>query len=254
MNEKHIQTKVPGMVEVFTKQVNSLIPHLSVDCVIFGFHGTELKVLLSKFHGSTAWALPGGFIHQQEDVDAAAHRTLLDHTGLKGIYLQQFHVFGQTDRMGKGVNLKNLKRLFPDPKAQAFLLNRFVSVGYYALVDFGKVNPTPSAFYETTDWFHVTELPVLVFDHGIMIQKALDTLRHSLDYQIVGYNLMPECFTMKELQTLYETILGQEFLRANFQRKMLEMNILERLEKRITGKAHKSPYLYRFKQDALNAI
>ena len=85
-----------------------------------------------------------------------------------------------------------------------------------------------------------------MLDHREIVHKALEELRHALDYHLLAFKLMPDTFTMNELQQLYETILGQKLLRANFQRKMLEMNILERLEKKLTGMAHKAPYLYRF--------
>ena len=235
-----------GVWKDFADAIPQFIPQLSIDCVIFGFHNNELKVLLSKFHKMEMWALHGGFIFQGEDIDHAATRILSEHTGLTGIYLQQFQVFGKANRQ----TFKYMKPLFDAlevaPEVLAFFKNRFVSIGYYALVDFSKVSPISAAFFEQSAWFDISELPELAFDHRDIIQTALEQLRHALDYQLVGFNLMPETFTMNELQRLYETILGEQFLRTNFQRKMLEMNILERLDKKQTGKGHKSPFLYRF--------
>jgi 8-oxo-dGTP diphosphatase len=230
--------------------LNQSIPQLSIDCVIFGFHNEELKVLLSKLPSTDLWAVQGGYIKQIEDIDDAARRILEERTGLKGIFLEQFHVFGKANRC----SLDFLKKAFTsisdkvEIESIAFLTQRFVTIGYYSLVDFAQVAPVTGVSYERSEWFDIQKLPVLGLDHAEIIQKALETLRHSLDYALIGFNLMPETFTMNELQKLYETILGEEMSRNNFQRKILEMNILERLEKKFTGGAHKAPYLYRFKR------
>ena len=127
-----------------------------------------------------------------------------------------------------------------------FLKQRFISIGYYSLVDFQKVTPSVNFFFERCEWFDINNLPPLAIDYAEMIEHALEAMRQSLDYQLIGFNLMPETFTMKELQKLYETILGEPLKRNNFQEKILSLNILERLEKQYNGGAHKAPYLYRF--------
>jgi 8-oxo-dGTP diphosphatase len=223
------------------------IPQLSVDCVIFGFHDNELKILLSKFPMQDLWALQGGYVGQNEDVDFAAKRILAERANVKDIFLKQFHVFGKADRPTSD----SLKELFKDTAFNIDELpvfkQRFVSIGYYSLVNYAKVTPTIGLFFDQCMWFNTSNLPKnIAFDHAEIIEKALETLRSSLDYQRVGFNLMPETFTMNELQKLYETILGQQLSRNNFQRKILDMNILERLEKKFDGGAHKAPYLYRF--------
>ena len=229
--------------------VEQSIPQLSIDCVLFGFHNQQLKVLLSKLPSIDLWAVQGGYIRQTEDIDDAARRILEERTGVKGIFLEQFHVFGKVNRS----SLDFLKKAFTslsntvEIESIPFLTKRFVSIGYYSLVDFSKVAPTPGVSYERSEWFDIQKLPELGLDHAEIIQKALETLRHSLDYTLIGFNLMPETFTMNELQKLYETILGEAMSRNNFQRKILDMNVLERLEKKFTGGAHKAPYLYRFK-------
>lgn len=234
-------------LQIIVDSLSQSISQLSVDCVIFGFHDNELKVLLSKFPDLNLWALQGGYIRQFEDIDIAARRVLEERTGVKDIFLKQFHVFGKANRP----TFEFLKQAFKDApiniEAISFLKQRFVSIGYYSLVDFQKVVPTAGLFFEQTEWLDIRNLPPLAFDHAEIIQKALETLRLSLDYSLVVFNLMPEIFTMNELQKLYETILNETLSRNNFQRKILDMDILERLEKKFAGGAHKAPYLYRFK-------
>lgn len=230
------------------------IPQLSIDCVIFGFHNNTLKVLLSKFAKVDTWALQGGFIYQDEDIDVAAVRILKELTGLSDIYLKQYTTFGKTNRGNQGKNFDELfKKQSIDINSIPFLKQRFISIGYYSLVDFEKVSPSVSLpYFDKSEWYDIDNLPDLIFDHAEMIQTALATMRQTLDYQLLGFNLMPEIFTMKELQHLYETILGEPLRRNNFQEKILNMGILERLEKQFTGKAHKAPYLYRFKSQRLD--
>lgn len=228
--------------------LNDYTPHLSIDCAIFGFHNNELKVLLSKFPKLDVWALQGGFVKKQEDIDAAAVRILQEMTGLNNIFLKQYHTFGKANRPTYNDTLKQvLDDLSIDSESASFLNQRFISIGYYSLVHFPKVTPTVGFFFERIEWFDVHNLPNLALDHAEMIKHALESMRHSLDYHLVGFNLMPETFTMKELQSLYETILGEPLRRNNFQEKILNMGILERLEKQFTGGAHKAPYLYKFK-------
>jgi hypothetical protein len=123
---------------------------------------------------------------------------------------------------------------------------RFVSVGYYALVEFSKVSPRPDWLSDECQWYDIHKVPALIYDHNEMVEKALETLRIRLNDYPVGYNLLHEKFTMPELQRLYETILDKPLDRRNFQKKMLSLGILERLKERKTGGAHKAPYLYRF--------
>ena len=229
-------------------QFDQYIPQLSIDCVIFGFHDNTLKVLLSKFQNLDLWALQGGFIYQDEDIDVAAVRILKELTSLSDIYLKQYTTFGKANRGSRGKNFDELfKNQGIDIESIPFLKQRFVSIGYYSLVDFEKVTPSVSQHFDCSAWHDINNLPELLYDHTEMIKTALETMRLSLDYQLVGFNLMPETFTMKELQRLYETILGVPLKRNNFQEKMLSLNILERLEKQFTGGAHKAPYLYKFK-------
>ena len=222
------------------------MPGISIDCVIFGFHERQLKVLVLQFKSTDGYALPGGFIRKEEHIDDAARRILEERTGLKEIYLEQFHVFGVSERGRDDTHRKFSRANGIELEADHWLLQRFLSIGYYALVDFSRAMPTPDVFSDTCQWYDLAGLPDLILDHNRIVQQALETLRLMLDNKLVGFNLLPETFTMNELQALYETILGKPLLRANFQRKMLSLEILERLEKKWTGKAHKAPYLYRF--------
>ncbi|MEA5258210.1 NUDIX domain-containing protein [Arcicella aquatica] len=222
------------------------IQQLSIDCVIFGFHGEQLKVLLPKVKQLELWSLPGGYVLKKEDIEAAAQRILEERTGLRDIYLEQFYVFGRANR-STGETLKKvlLANSIQIPE-DSWVFERFISIGYYALVDFSKVNTKIGIYDEACEWHDIHQLPNLAFDHAEIIQKALETLRFMLDDKLVGLNLLPETFTMKELQILYETILDKPLRRDNFQRKVLTMGILERIEKKFTGAAHKAPYLYKF--------
>ena len=223
-----------------------LLPGVSIDCVIFGFHDNQLKILLLKYKNTDFYALPGGFINQDENLEDAAARVLEERTGLKNIYLEQFYVFGDKSRRFDATHHKLSSGNGISLKANHFLLNRFISIGYQALIDFSKATPMPDAISDSCEWYDLETIPSLIFDHDAILQKALHTLRSNLDEKLIGLNLLPETFTMNEFQNLYETILGEKIARSNFQRKVLGMHILKRLDKKITGGAHKAPYLYCF--------
>jgi hypothetical protein len=132
------------------------------------------------------------------------------------------------------------------PDEQNWFVNRFLTIGYYALVDFCDVNPKPDELSVDCNWFDLNDIPELKLDHALILKTALDTLRLQLNYQPIGYNLMPREFTMPELQKLYETILDKKLDRRNFQRRMLGFGILKKSEQQRKGGAHKAPYLYSF--------
>ena len=222
------------------------VQNLSVDCVIFGFHDDILKILLLKYHDLDLWSLPGGFVFNDEHLDDAAFRVLYERTHLENIFLQQFHTFGRIDRTENNVHqilLKNKNISLPEDH---WIFQRFITVGYCSLIDFSLVDTFPDAFNESCAWFEVSDLPKMAFDHEEIITKGLEHIRKNIDTQIVASNLLPEKFTMKKLQTVYETILDEKFRRNNFQRKVLAENSLERLEKLFDGSPNKAPYLYRF--------
>ena len=218
--------------------------HVSVDSVIFGFHQNDLKVLLLKAKYG-AWSLSGGFILKDEHSDTAAHRVLKERTGLEKIFLQQFHVFSHPARSTKELNQQFLKNIGIRID-KSWMFERFITIGYYALVDFTKVNPTPDIVSEACEWFSIDDLPEMILDHRNIFDEALRALRMQLNFHPVGYNLLERKFTMPELQKLYETILGKKLDRRNFQRKMISTGILKRLEEIKKGVAHKAPFYYKF--------
>lgn len=225
---------------------SGFLPGLAVDLVIFGFHQHQLKILLLEYRNTGLVALPGGFIQEAEDLNDAARRVLAERTGLTDIYLEQFYVFGNRDRHDPAPMRAIMEAKGMTVTENHWLLGRFVSVGYYALIDFTKAVPIPDSLSDTCNWYDLPNLPSLMLDHQQIVQKALETLRADLDRKLIGFSLLAHTFTMAELQRLYETILGQELHRSSFQRKMLGLGILERLEKQYSGGAHKAPYLYRF--------
>jgi 8-oxo-dGTP diphosphatase len=229
---------------------NQLMPQLTLDCVILGFHKEQLRVLLLRWKGTQEWSLPGGPIWQTESVDAAAYRILKERTGLDQIFLQQFQIFGEVTRYNLPEIKTKLQHLITPDK----WYHRAVSIGYYALVDYSKVSPMPDLFTDECQWCDVKEIPNLLFDHNLIIQSALKALRMQLSWQPIGLNLLPEEFTMPELQRLYETILDRPLDPRNFHRKITSLGILERLEERRKGGAYKSPYLYRFNKEKYQAV
>ncbi len=219
--------------------------HISVDCVIFGFHIGELKVLLVRARYAGKWALPGGFILKDEHMDLAAKRILKNRTGLDDIYLQQFHVFSDPGRSTKKINQQFLKNVGLK-NDKSWMFERFITVGYSALVDFTKVTPVPDVISDACDWFGINDVPEMILDHSQIFKEALQNLRRQLNFHPVGFNLLPKKFTMPELQKLYETILDKKLDRRNFQRKILSTGIVTRLNEIRKDVAHKAPYFYKF--------
>jgi 8-oxo-dGTP diphosphatase len=218
------------------------LAHISIDCVVFGFHEGLLKVLLLEVKDEGERYLRGGFLLKKEPIEMAANRILKERTGLDEIFLQQFHVFGDPDRSKQHFDMYK-DMIAPE---ENWFTNRFLTIGYYALVDFCETNPAPDQFSAKCSWNDLNDLPVLKLDHALILKTALDALRLQLNYQPIGYNLMPKEFTMPELQKLYETILDKKLDRRNFQRRMLGFGILTRSEQPRKGGAHKAPYLYSF--------
>lgn len=221
-------------------------PGLSIDCVIFGFQDDELKILLLKINNLKKWAVPGGFLKKNEEIVDAANRILQERTGLEEIYLEQFHLFGNLDRNEPSHAKKLIENGVIPPSLEAWFLQRFVTIGYFALVEFSQVKPSPDILSEDCEWVSMKHLPDLILDHQKIIDKGLKALQNRLRFQPVGRELLPDKFTMTELRTLYETILGEKLDRGNFQRKILSYGILNRLDETRKGGAHKAPYLYTF--------
>jgi 8-oxo-dGTP diphosphatase len=230
------------LIEYSEEARKNYVNHISIDCVVFGFHEGQMKVLLLKTNDEEKWYLPGGFVLNEEPIDTAADRILKERTGLDKIFLQQFRVFGDPDRS----KVHNDMYAGMLPKEENWFSGRFISIGYYALVDFFGVIPHPDQFSELCAWRDLDDMPEMQLDHEKIYKSALDALRLQLNYQPIGYNLMPREFTMPELQKLYETILDKKLDRRNFQRRVLGFGILNRSEEPRKGGAHKAPYLYSF--------
>ncbi|MCM0667048.1 NUDIX hydrolase [Flavobacterium tyrosinilyticum] len=217
---------------------NEYLPHLSIDCAVFGYNTSNMKVLLVKLKDQELWSLPGGYIRKKEDIKEAAKRILADRTGANDIYLQQFSVFADANRS---------EDFFKDYEDGLWNKQRFISLGFYALADYEKVNPVTDVFSSVCEWIDINDLPDMMMDHRIILDQALLNLRKELNYKPIGYNLLPDEFTMPELQRLYEIILGKKLNRGNFYRKMIGYDILDKMdEPRMEGKAHKAPHIYRF--------
>lgn len=242
-----LSQKYPKSMNAVASLFSPYSPLVSIDCVIFGFQGHSLKVLALKFTDTNIFALPGGFIKETEDIDAAAQRILSERTGVNEVYLEQFGVFGKVNRVKVETRSKLIEALdFPESHKD-FIENRFVSIGYFSLVDVNQVVLNKDGVSESLEWYDIENLPILMHDHQEIVEAARKSLSDDLYNHAVGKNLMPEQFTMNELQNLHEAILGTKLTRTNFQRKMLSLGFLERIEKKFTGKAHKAPFLYSFR-------
>lgn len=233
------------------KTTNIFIPNISVDCIILSFHLGDIKVLLCKPDATDKWMLPGGFVGKDEDPDESAYRVLDEKTGLKDdVYLRQFYFFGKKGRIGDEENEAMMKRLntVRDDLDEQLHSNRFISLGYYSLVKYSDANISAQE-HEDISWFDIDNIPELYADHKEIIYTAIMTIRKQIGFIPMGYELLPEKFTMPELRNIYEAILGRELDRRNFQRKMLTIGYIQPLnEKRKIG-AHKSPNLYTFIKD-----
>ncbi|KFF06911.1 NUDIX hydrolase [Flavobacterium reichenbachii] len=229
-------------------------PGLSIDCVIFGFHDNHLKVLLIKVPRSTKSSLPGGFIPIDQDIDTAAVTVLNSRTGVEGVFLRQFATFGKISRNDQHFGKNVLEYLKIEEEKGKWLTQRFVTIGYYALVDFLKIIPNPVNHDEIVEWIDHKEVPELILDHKEILDKALDTLRTELNLMPVGYNLLPEKFTIPELQKLYETILDKKLDRRNFLRKITNIGILTKLDEKKSNVAHKAPNLYSFDKEKYDEV
>lgn len=233
------------------------LPGISIDLCVLGFHENKLKILLIRWEKLDFWSLPGGFICVNESVDAAAKWILQERTGLDNIFLEQFKVFGEVNRTNSAEHKTVIQNSGLDNEIKAFLLKRTISVGYYALVDFSKATPATAKLIADCRWWDVHAVPPLILDHAEILSSARRALQLHLINKPIGYNLLPEKFTMGELRRLYETILGKPIDRRNFEKKMLKLGILERLEEVKSGVTYKPPFLYKFNpikyQELLNA-
>ncbi len=230
-----------------------IIPNISVDCVVFGFDLKQLKVLLTQRQlkdpksGNilfTDYTLQGHHVLEGENLNEAAIRVLRDKTGLQNIFLEQFHTFGNTDRMLSERDLMWTEKIYPMVAEHVF------TVGYYSLVDSANVKPDQQ--HQQSKWFPADKLPDLGFDHEEIITKALSCLRVKLSREPIGFELLPEKFTLSQLQRLYEAVLGKKLDRRNFRKRVAQMKYVIPLDEKQKGVAHKPAQVFIFSQDVYN--
>ena len=215
------------------KRQSDFITDVSVDCVMFGFHSYQLKVLLLRWPGTDGWMLPRGPVKRSEPIMDAALRMLNTTTGLDDIFVQQFQTFSHPAAVWQDTT--NVRELMPE-----HLIPSLIAVGFYALVDFEKVSPNVDGTFQ---WCEMTEVPELLFDHNDFIESALLALRKDLRYLPLA-KLLPRKFTLREMQKLYETILNRAFDRRNFHKLLMSYDFLIKLPEKKTGSQNKSPHLY----------
>jgi len=202
-------------------------PAVTTDIVIFSLRDNELKLLLIKRKGEPfkgKWALPGGFVQLDEDLEAAANRELAEETGVSGVYLEQLYTFGQPNR---------------DPR------ERVITVAYYALIPSDRLTLTASTDAEAVGWFGMDELPKLAFDHETIVETAHQRLVAKLDYSTLAFQFMPEEFTLTELQAVYEIILRADIDKRNFRKWVLALERVEETGEYRRQGAHRPAKLYR---------
>ena len=204
-------------------------PAVTTDCVIFGFDGSELQVLLIErgiepFKGK--WAFPGGFLNMDETAGEGAMRELKEETGLENAYIEQFNTYSEPGR---------------DPR------ERVITIAHYALVRIQEVKGGDDA--AKAQWFPIDEVPQLAFDHDKILRDAMRKLRERIHFEPIGFELLPEKITMRELQILYESILGVKFDRRNFAKKMMHYELLNQLDETVRPTAKRDALLYSFNKD-----
>jgi len=220
----------------------NLNPHISVDCVIFGFDDGNLKVLLIEREkipdnhlGGHKLKLPGSLISENEDLDTSAIRTLKELTGLDKIFLKQYAVFGAPHRMSPHEDLEWLR------KTSGLKVDRAVTVDYYSLIKISE-----STITEKTIWHSINNLPDLIFDHNHIIQAALKNLQNEFRSKPLCFELLPKKFTLRQMQHIFESILNINLDNRNFRKKIRQMDFLIPLPEKEKNVNHKPAQLYRF--------
>lgn len=215
---------------------SEVMSSITIDCCVFSFEKENLKVLLVQ-HGEGIskgkWGLPGGWIKKEEDIDIAAARLLFDLTGLKDIYLEQVRTFGKPDR---------------------FPLGRVITVGYYALIKLGDFSVKAGFTASEARWYSVKDIPELIYDHNEILEASLNRLRGKVRRAPIGFNLLPEKFTLLQLMQLYSEILDIEMDKSNFRRKFLKMKLLQEVGSKQQGVSHRAAKLYRFDENIYKSL
>ncbi|MBK7106523.1 MAG: NUDIX hydrolase [Ignavibacteriae bacterium] len=219
-----------------TASSSEIIKNLSIDCVVFGFEKSKLEVLLVKRKINPekgSWALPGGFVLKTETLDQAAVRILEETSNVKNIYLEQVHTFSKIDR---------------------FPLRRVISVAYFALINPEKHFLKPGTDTSDVQWFNINENINLPFDHFEILTKSLNLLRQKVRNKPIGFELLPEKFSLTQLQNLYECILGESLDKRNFRKRIMSLKMLSQLNDFQKGVSHRAARLYKFNSKAYNEL
>lgn len=234
---------------------SQFLKNVAVDNIIFGYHNRGLKVLLQRPKGINKWTVTGGYIKKTETIEEAANRVAFLRTGLKNLFLQQFQSFGSPQRVkDKEFTAEQIsKRVGFEVTSDLWIFDYYVSVGFYTLTEFSQVNINKGPFDEENQWWSISDLPVLMFDHKEMISAALKELRFHIYHYPIGYELLPEKFTLPEIHNLYETILDKSLDSRNFTRRLLLTKIIKKLDETRNIGAHRSPFLYKFDKEHYDA-
>lgn len=228
-------------------------PGFSVDCVIITFYNNRLMILLNKLSLNNKWMLPGGFVYKDEDLEHAAYRILKNRTSLKDVYLEQFYTFGAVNRTNPDENEKLYSSYGLGDTDVRNEHSRFISTAYFALVEHSKVVIRKKEEDECK-WFDIEEIPSLYADHNLIIEKALKHIRSQLDYLPIGFEMLPEKFTISELRRIHEGILGKELDRRNFQKKMLSSELIIKLDERRDTTSYPPPVLFCFNKEKIKEL
>jgi len=220
---------------------------ISVDNVIFGFDDDKLKVLVIERKAISdnkkgMNAIPGDLVYPDESLDEAAARVLRDLTSLEGLFLKQFYTFGDPLRVSDVKDQEWLRSFRANPE------RRVITVAYYSLVNMTEYQLIPSYFAQKAEWISLEDVPDLAFDHNQIVKQALYSLREGLEKEQIGFELLPEKFTLTQLQNLHEIILDKKFDKRNFRKNAKKMDHLVALNEKQEGVLHKPAQLFKFEK------
>ncbi len=223
-------------------------PSISVDCVVFGFDGKNLKILLIDQNGdslnNSKLKLPGSLVRKNRDLDEYADLVLKELTGLDNVFLRQLYTFGSADR----ISLKRDREWIE--KTYSVSIRRIVSTAYYSLIKIDHSNEELMERSHNARWYDVSSITTLALDHYKIMQKGLDVLRQELRFNpIIGFELLPEKFSLRNVQNIYEAITGNKYDNRNFRKKLGQAKYLTPLNEKQKGVAHKPAVLYSFDKE-----
>lgn len=239
--------------ENLEESVQNIHQGLVVDCVIMTFHEQKIKIMLNKYIKNDKWMLPGGFIYKTEDVDAAANRVLKERTGIDNVFLKQFYLFGKNDRVNIDEKIKLMENYGIESEKIPMFLTRFASMGYFAFVNYDNVSLTEKE-EDIYQWFDLDEIPLLSYNHNEIIDRAVKMIRVQFDYLPIGFELLPEKFTIVELRIIHESILGIEVDKRNFRKKMISSQLIIALDEVRETDPYPKPNLYKFNQNKIKEL